>query len=417
MADDETPSETNTPIPMPCEWHAHRCSADLTASEVCTMGFEGDTQLGTEWSPFPCQADEVCDSTSGYCVLRPADPVEPEVTVEPDPVEPETGPVVPETTEPEIVTDDPWPTDAQHTVRCRESSRGLEVQVTGPVLDALMVSPTTPIALQYGSDADGWFVPYQSGNNQAAWQGEGVACVVTLPSTATRFNLYVEDAADSSRDSWFDLNARADGSFLWQVVGDCRLGTREILRSTATVEETTPLIEATPEVETTPDVVTTPEEVPTSETAPETTPEIASEPEPEMPDTVVPEGDADPPHTIRCTASVDGLLVTVTGPVMDGGLMANPPSPSAIMWGSDTVGGWTVPYAASEGSGRTQTPWLADDHAHELLMPLGVDRFNLYLSDASASGLDSWFRLKASDGSPWIVTGDCQMGDGVILRR
>jgi hypothetical protein len=352
-----------------CTWHDHRCTADLSASQTCTMNFEGDTQLGTEWMTNPCSASEVCEPASGRCVAKPTAP----------------EPVVPETTTPTPTVPEAWPTDAPHTVRCRVAADGLEVRVTGPATDALMARPTTPTSLQYGSDADGWTVPYQSGKSKATWSGDSAAMVLKLPATATHFNLYVEDASDASRDSWFDLNQRGDGTASWSVTGDCHLGVREILRGAAAAVETTPVPTSDP-ITTAPSV--TPQAVPT----------------------------ADPPHTIRCAATDGGLRVMVTGPILGSGLMADPTAPSALMWGSDTVGGWSVPYQDGSG-GRTLTPWQGDGQRHELLMPPGTNRFNLYVADAANSGQNSWFRLKAADGSPWTITGDCHLGVGLLLRN
>lgn len=358
----------------PCAWHDHRCTTDLTASQTCTMNFEGDTQLGTEWTTFPCQPNEVCESASGRCVTKPPTP---ETTT------PETTTLKPDATTPTVT--EAWPSDPPHTLRCREGEGSLAVRVTGPVTDALMAAPTAPASLQYGSDADGWAVPYQSGKAEATWLGDSAAMVLKLPAAATHFNLYVEDADVATRDSWFDLNQRSDGTTPWTVVGDCHLGIREIVRGAATVVETTTTVTET--------IVTPPA---TTSVTPVTT---------------------DPPHTIRCTATATDLRVTVTGPILGSGLMADPTTPSALLWGSDTVGGWSVPYATGTGGGRTLTPWLGDDRTHELLMSLGADRFNLYVADAAASGQNAWFRLKAADGSPWTVLGDCQMGDGVLLRH
>lgn len=122
----------------------------------------------------------------------------------------------------------------------------------------------------------------------------------------------------------------------------------------------------------------------------------------------------DQPHTLRCTETAGALKVTVTGPFLDGSaLMANPTSPYAVMYGSNTDG-WTVPYAFGT---KSSTTWLGDSAVHTVMLPPATDSFNLYVADASDSGRNSWLKLSPNSGAPWAVTGDCHQGSGVVLRN
>lgn len=127
---------------------------------------------------------------------------------------------------------------------------------------------------------------------------------------------------------------------------------------------------------------------------------------------------ADPPHTVRCTASATALTVTVTGPITDA-LIAVPTRPYALMWGSDTAGGWPVPYREGDPSNRTQLPWRGDAATYALTMPAWTDRMNLYVADADSATRDSWFDLDMyMDGFvPWNVIGDCRWVQGLIVRK
>jgi hypothetical protein len=133
---------------------------------------------------------------------------------------------------------------------------------------------------------------------------------------------------------------------------------------------------------------------------------------------IAPSASGDPPHTIRCTASAAALTVTVTGPITDA-LIAVPTRPYALMWGSDTAGGWPVPYREGDPSNRTQLPWLGDTSTYALTMPAWTDRLNLYVADADSATRDSWFDLDLyMDGFvPWNVIGDCRWMQGLIVRK
>jgi hypothetical protein len=138
-------------------------------------------------------------------------------------------------------------------------------------------------------------------------------------------------------------------------------------------------------------------------------------------DTVTPivtPASGDPPHTIRCSASATALTVTVTGPITDA-LIAVPTRPYALMWGSDTAGGWPVPYRDGDPSNRTQRPWLGDASTYVLTMPAWTDRLNLYVADADSATRNSWFDLDLyMDGFvPWNVVGDCGWVQGLITRK
>lgn len=119
-----------------------------------------------------------------------------------------------------------------------------------------------------------------------------------------------------------------------------------------------------------------------------------------------------PSHTVVCTRTTDGLVVTVHGPVLDalhGGTVA---SPRAIQYGSDQPYLWDLPYA--EDSSRASVEWLGEGEVHVMRLPPDADRFNLFVVDDLGGG--RWFDLDADDGNGtvWEGLGDCRR-DGTLF--
>jgi hypothetical protein len=346
--DSDTETVITTPVDA-CVQSMSRCGSDPAVYEHCLRDYSNNTVGPTSWEKFPCPTGQVCTG-QGQCASKPVDP-----------------------TLSAAETSFASVADPAHTIRCAAQLDGtLKLTVTGPFLDgALMANPADPYALMYGADGIGWGVPYVVGRSQTAWLGDASAHVLTLPAAATRFNLYVADRASAASESWLKLAPNVGSP--WKSMGQCRIDGGVIVRDDSLTSTT-----VTP--------------------APVTTTAVTV---------------ADAPHTIRCAEQADeSVVVTVTGPFLDGALMANPADSYALMFGADGVG-WGVPYA----SGRAQTAWLGDSSAHTLTLPAAATRFNLYVADRADAARDSWLKLAPNDGSPWTVTGDCIIGYGVIERK
>lgn len=283
----ETGTDTGTPtgaVPSgPCEWHSQRCPADLAFREVCTMNFEENVAVGTEWFRVPCPSGQRCDPSHGGCVSAP--PAEPAASG------PSGGPLPP------------------HSIFCERTAWGVTATVTGPVLDgnALMETPSGPVSLALGADGLGW-----PSSTSTPWSGDSAAHALTVPSGVSSFNLFLAGSS-ATGDSWLRLAPNAGAP--WRAFGACRTGTYEI--------------EVLPEGE----------EEPAPETAEPAAPGTAGgEPPAEDPPPDHPVQDG--AHTVRCEARGDGsTLVTVTGPLLDGlSLMEAPSSPAALALGADGLG-------------------------------------------------------------------------------
>ena len=110
------------------------------------------------------------------------------------------------------------PPPAVGDISCTLDSNGLAVYVNGPVQSMLVSgSVTGPTKILYGSDTDGWTVPYSSGKAFTGWNGSN-SHTLFLPPNVYNFNLYL---TDGSSGKWFDLtDADYDGDS-WTVGGAC----------------------------------------------------------------------------------------------------------------------------------------------------------------------------------------------------
>lgn len=325
-------------------------------------------------SPRGCgyYAVEVC--TSGYACD--------DVTASCLPVSSGPGPVPTPTSTPQPTPAPAPSTDGPRTLRCTAQSDGrLRVTVTGPVLDTLVARPSQPSALQYGSDTDGWGVPYAStgGKPSASWSGDGASYTLMFTAQVNNFNLYVVDAADAQRESWFDLvDANGDGR-RWNVVGDCRISGTKIVRGAGTVPAPAPTPAPTPQPAPTP----APQPAPTTQ-------------EP----------------MLTCTATQNGLQITVSGletyALIDGDTLSTQDI-AAIGASGDGGLSWT-PSAVSQP--RTAcNPAFA---SCALQLPAQTARFNLWAWSVDVRAY--WFDLEA-----WSAQGDCVIADdglgGLVLLR
>lgn len=104
------------------------------------------------------------------------------------------------------------------SISCTLDSSNLAVYINGPVESLLVYgSVLNPTKILYGSDTDGWVVPYSSGKAFATWNGSD-SYVLYLPPNVYNFNMYL---TDGSTGKWFDLNdADGDGDS-WTVGGAC----------------------------------------------------------------------------------------------------------------------------------------------------------------------------------------------------
>lgn len=110
------------------------------------------------------------------------------------------------------------PPPATGNISCTLDSSGLAVYVSGPAQSLLVNgSVLNPTKILYGSDTDGWTVPYSSGKAFTNWNGTD-SHTLFLPPNVYNFNLYL---TDGSTGKWFDLNdADSDGD-AWTVGGAC----------------------------------------------------------------------------------------------------------------------------------------------------------------------------------------------------
>lgn len=277
-------------------------------------------------------------------------------------------------------------TDPPHTIRCEAGDGVLRIRVTGPVLDALIAVPSDPAVLEYGSDTDGWTVPYPAGTKPSVpWDGDG-SYELTLPPMTTRFNLYVADSASATRDSWFDLDESMDGSVPWSIAGDCRREGTVIVRAADGAAPGD--ADVSPSEETGPPANGGDEDTAGEEVG------IA--------------------HVISCVRTDEALVVAIRGPILDalhGGTVADPWS---LQYGSNVPYLWDLPYDAT--TGRALAPWEGDGVTYMLHLPRNADGINFFVTGASGGG--RWFDLDAQDGDgvPWNVTGDC-IRDGTLIRN
>ena len=112
-----------------------------------------------------------------------------------------------------------YPT-AEGEITCTLTEDDLIVDITGPVEELLVESyVATPDEIQYGSDTDGWTVPYSSGKPAEPWTGAWTHTIVLDPDIYD-FNFYLSDV-DGVGGEWFDLvDGDGDGD-AWTVNGDC----------------------------------------------------------------------------------------------------------------------------------------------------------------------------------------------------
>lgn len=289
------------------------------------------------------------------------------------------------TEDPPVVGGDP-----PHTIRCAAWPDALHLRITGPVLDALIATPSAPVAIEYGSDTDGWSVPYAIGEKaSAAWNGDGDH-TMSLPPWTDRFNLYVVDSTYATRDSWFDLDASMDGFVPWSVVGDCRREGSLIVRGVGppgTDDDGPPS-------------PTTGLEDPSDGLLADTDASVTA--------------DGPGAHTIMCIRGAVSLAVVIRGPVLDalhGGTVGDP---SSVQYGSNSPYLWDLPYDGQ--TDRAMAPWEGDGATYTLVLPRDADGMNIFLAGRNGGG--RWFDLDGQDGNgvPWNVTGDC-IRDGTLIRN
>jgi hypothetical protein len=105
-------------------------------------------------------------------------------------------------------------------IRCTNVSGALQVEILGSVENLLVGSPVSDAqSIVYGSNVDGWTVPYSVGKSFVSWNGSAYHRLL-LPPTMTQFNLFL---SDGSGGKWFDLvDADYDGD-KWTVTGSCSL--------------------------------------------------------------------------------------------------------------------------------------------------------------------------------------------------
>jgi hypothetical protein len=168
---------------------------------------------------------------------------------------------------------------ATGTLTCALSPSALTIYVDGPIQSLLAGSAVTnPTLIEYGSNSDGWSVPYGSGKPLTSWNGTNQHALTISPNVYN-FNLYL---TNGSTGQWFDLNdADYDGD-KWTVQGDCYL-------SGSTITHVTP--------------------------------------------------PSNPVGTINCQVNGPDMTITVSGNV-PGGIFGTPPTdnPTYMEYGSDTDG-------------------------------------------------------------------------------
>lgn len=109
---------------------------------------------------------------------------------------------------------------ATGTIKCTLGPSTLQVEFMGSIEDLLVGSRVNgPVSIQYGSNTDGWTVPYATGKASAAWNGSSYH-VLTLNRSINQFNFFL---SNGSGGNWFDLvDADSDGD-KWTITGDCSL--------------------------------------------------------------------------------------------------------------------------------------------------------------------------------------------------
>lgn len=120
--------------------------------------------------------------------------------------------------------------------------------------------------------------------------------------------------------------------------------------------------------------------------------------------------------TVECRLGDSGLEVTLRGLAPET-LIEAPGTPSAIQYGSDS-GGWEVPYTSD--TIRETLAWNGWRETYVFLLPPDTTRFNLYVADSDDPARDSWLDLDPGwgpPGIPWSVTGDCELGDRIIVVK
>jgi len=195
-------------------------------------------------------------------------------------------------------------------------SETMVVDFSGPILDLLVGgSVTTPTEIQYGSDYDGWTVPYSQGKASTPWNGTDTHSIVMSPNVYD-FNFYLTDGSGGGR--WFDLvDADSDGD-LWNITGDCWSNSGVIAHS-------------------------------------------------------APPAGSGPPHTIDCQVDGAEMVVSVVGPVQTGIFGTAPTEVSYLEYGSDTDG-WGA-YMA----GKPLVTWNETAGTHVLTLDSGVQNMNFFL--------------------------------------
>ena len=134
------------------------------------------------------------------------------------------------------------------------------------------------------------------------------------------------------------------------------------------------------------------------------------------PDTM-PAADTAPPlptETIHCKKTKGGLTVTIYGP-LSANLMSAAANPTALQFGSNTLGGWTACYGSSDP--RPSLPYTDDLGPYVFSLPAQADQMNFYLVNGQCAS-QSWFDLEtAATPSHWNVTGDCEISGTLIKQK
>ncbi|MFH2062914.1 MAG: M23 family metallopeptidase [bacterium] len=396
---------TDCPSSDGCVRDARRCDSPERYA-VCTY----DSSSGTNvWQSWPCGYGAECSDGNCWSVDEPGP-------------EPDSG------------------SDPPHTIRCDLDSSGLAISITGPILDALIESPVSPTSLQYGSDTDGWIVPYGSGSGKQSlsWTGDDSVYVFDLPRNVDRINFYVVDSRSASRASWFDFDPLMDDGYIpWTGRGDCRVEDRLLIvgEGFGLTDDTEPDPEPAPDSEPfcgdrtcdsgetcsscARDCGTCPPRCGDgscngTETCSSCARDCGACPDPE------PDPDPDPSTgrpTIDCDLRSGSLTVTVSGidPMTD---LTDPIAfPGCVTYGSDTES-WAVP--PEPGSRRECLSWRGSGGSYVFAMPRSASRFNFFMTDSRRSGGGAWFDLALDwgpPGMPWEVTGDCHWIPGLIVQN
>jgi len=111
------------------------------------------------------------------------------------------------------------PPTSYGTLTCTyDPASGITVNMNGDfqglLANGIVANPTKVL---YGSDTDGWTVPYSSGKPFSTWNGTGSQTLL-LPPNTYNFNMFLTDGVGGK---WFDLIDSDGDHDKWSVGGDC----------------------------------------------------------------------------------------------------------------------------------------------------------------------------------------------------